>query len=94
MDRSFVSDMAVNHRNLVMVQSAVDLAHNLGLSVVAEGVEDEATLAALRRAGADVVQGYYTGRPMPQDELREWIARYGAPPTAAEQLGGLPTLGG
>src|SRR5262249_6183671 len=58
-DRTFVRDMA---SNTALVQSAVDLGHNLGLAVVAEGVEDGVTLVALQAVGADVVQGYYTGR--------------------------------
>jgi EAL domain-containing protein (putative c-di-GMP-specific phosphodiesterase class I) len=73
-DRTFVRDMATNDGNTALVQSAVDLGHNLGLAVVAEGVEDGVTLVALQAVGADVVQGYYTGRPMAQDALRAWLA--------------------
>jgi diguanylate cyclase len=72
-DRSFVCDMTRDPDDTVLVQSAIDLGHNLGLSVVAEGVEDQATLAALAHAGADVVQGYHLGRPMTTERLREWI---------------------
>jgi diguanylate cyclase (GGDEF)-like protein len=77
-DRSFVKDMTSNHSDLVLVQSAVDLGHNLGLSVVAEGVEDQDTLAALQAIGADVVQGYYLGRPMSAELLKPWIAERAA----------------
>jgi diguanylate cyclase len=70
-DRTFVRDMAAN---TALVQSAVDLGHNLGLAVVAEGVEDGVTLVALQEVGADVVQGYYTGRPMAPEALRSWLS--------------------
>ncbi len=73
-DRTFVRDMATNDSNTALVQSAVDLGHNLGLAVVAEGVEDGVTLVALQAVGADVIQGYYTGRPMDPDALRDWLS--------------------
>ncbi|MFI5099419.1 MAG: EAL domain-containing protein, partial [Actinomycetes bacterium] len=73
-DRTFIRDMATNDSNTALVQSAVDLGHNLGLAVVAEGVEDGITLVALQAVGADVIQGYYTGRPMAPDILREWLS--------------------
>ncbi len=73
-DRTFIRDMATNDSNTALVQSAVDLGHNLGLAVVAEGVEDGITLVALQAVGADVIQGYYTGRPMAPDTLREWLS--------------------
>ena len=74
-DRTFVSNMTANDGNTALVQSAVDLGHNLGLAVVAEGVEDNVTLVALRQVGADVIQGYYTGRPMVADALDAWLRR-------------------
>jgi EAL domain-containing protein (putative c-di-GMP-specific phosphodiesterase class I) len=72
-DRSFVRDMTREVNDTILVQSAIDLGHNLGLSVVAEGVEDAATLDAVRTLGADVIQGYLLGRPMPEELLRQWI---------------------
>jgi diguanylate cyclase (GGDEF)-like protein len=77
-DRSFIKDMTSNHSDNVLVQSAVDLGHNLGLSVVAEGVEDQATLTALQAIGADVVQGYYLARPMSAELLKPWITERAA----------------
>jgi len=56
------------------VRSTIELAHNLGLRAIAEGVEDHATLDRLRELGCDLAQGYYIGRPMPQVELAEWLA--------------------
>jgi len=52
-----------------MVRSTIELAHDLGLKVVAEGIEDEACLAFLRDAGCDMAQGYLIGRPMPAPDL-------------------------
>ena len=77
-DRSFVRDMTIDPSDAVLVQSTVDLGHNLGLSVVAEGVEDGATLAALKKMGTDIVQGYYLGRPMAPDKLNGWLATHRA----------------
>jgi EAL domain-containing protein (putative c-di-GMP-specific phosphodiesterase class I) len=57
----------------MLVQSAIDLGHNLGMSVVAEGVEDHQTLLALKDLGADVIQGYYLGRPMAEGLLQQWV---------------------
>jgi diguanylate cyclase (GGDEF)-like protein len=73
-DRSFVTDMANNPDDAIIVRSTIDLAHNLGLSVVAEGVENAAVLDRLAAMGCDVVQGYHLGRPMPADDL-ERLAR-------------------
>jgi diguanylate cyclase len=75
-DRSFVKDMTNNPSDNILVQSAVDLGHNLGLSVVAEGVEDAATLAALQAVGVDIVQGYYLARPMNAELLKPWMTEH------------------
>jgi EAL domain-containing protein (putative c-di-GMP-specific phosphodiesterase class I) len=64
-DRSFVREMATDHSNYTLVGSTVDLGHNLGLVVVAEGVEDADTAAALDRLGCDIAQGYHFARPLP-----------------------------
>ncbi len=73
-DRSFVTDMANNEDNAFIVRTIVDLGHNLGMRVVAEGVEDRATLDLLHAMGCDIGQGYYLGRPMPADEIVGWMA--------------------
>jgi diguanylate cyclase (GGDEF)-like protein len=72
-DRSFVSDMLENRAHGAIVGGIVDLGHNLGLRVVAEGVETPAQLAGLRRIGCDLAQGYLFARPMPGAELRTWL---------------------
>jgi EAL domain-containing protein (putative c-di-GMP-specific phosphodiesterase class I) len=73
-DRSFVQHLRDSQSDAVIVRSTVDLGHNLGLRVVAEGVEDEATLAELASLGCDSVQGYYLAKPMPAAELVAWLA--------------------
>jgi PAS domain S-box-containing protein/diguanylate cyclase (GGDEF)-like protein len=72
-DRCFVAEMA-RGANAAIVRAAVELGHALGLRVVVEGVEDEATLAALTGLGADLAQGYLVGRPMPVDALLALVA--------------------
>lgn len=77
-DRSFVGDMCSDPRNSMLVQAAIDLGHNFGLAVVAEGIEDMETYAALQQLGCDVGQGYYFARPMPADAFAEWFERHSA----------------
>ena len=77
-DRSFVRDMAADHGNHVLVSTAVDLGHNLGLVVVAEGVEDERTAAALRDLHCDVAQGYHFARPLDPEAFETFLHRSGA----------------
>jgi len=75
-DRSFVSHMAVDENDLAIVRSTIGLAHDLGLSVVAEGVEDGAAWSLLEQLGCDVAQGYFVSRPMPAVELNKWLAAW------------------
>ena len=65
----------------VIVRSIIDLAHNLGVRVVAEGVEDEATMDLLIEYGCDEAQGYYFSRPLPGEELGRWLetSPFGSP---------------
>ncbi|WNV76769.1 EAL domain-containing protein [Geodermatophilus sp. DSM 44513] len=72
-DRSFVAPMAADPSNAMIVRSVVELGHNLGLTTVAEGVEDQATCESLQAMGCDVAQGYYICRPMPADALEAWF---------------------
>jgi diguanylate cyclase len=68
-DRSFVMGMMEDESDRAIVRSTIDLAHNLGLSVVAEGVDSKDTLDELARYGCDVAQGFYIARPQPVDAL-------------------------
>jgi diguanylate cyclase (GGDEF)-like protein/PAS domain S-box-containing protein len=72
-DRSFVMTMNSVKDDAVIVRSIVDLAHNLGVKVIAEGVEDEATMNQLNEYGCDAAQGYHFSRPVPGEELEQWF---------------------
>jgi EAL domain-containing protein (putative c-di-GMP-specific phosphodiesterase class I) len=69
----------------VIVRSTIDLAHNLGLTVVAEGVEDERALDMLMEYGCDSAQGYFFSHPCTPDELTDWLtdSPFGTPVGAA-----------
>ncbi len=74
-DKSFVQNMGhTTTKDSAIVRSIIDLGHNLGLAVVAEGVEDQATWQRLRAAGCDVAQGFYMSRPLPAAALECWLA--------------------
>lgn len=73
-DKSFVQTIVTDSRNAIMVRSTVELAHQLGMKVVAEGIEDEACLQLLGEMGCDTGQGYHIGRPMPASALSEFLA--------------------
>ncbi|MDQ1647782.1 MAG: hypothetical protein QOJ50_3966, partial [Cryptosporangiaceae bacterium] len=68
-DRGFIRDLATDPDDGVLVRSAIELAHNLGLSVVSEGVEDLRALAVLRDLGSDLAQGHALSHPVPASEL-------------------------
>jgi diguanylate cyclase (GGDEF)-like protein/PAS domain S-box-containing protein len=72
-DRSFITALPNHGDDAVIVRSTIELAHNLGLSVVAEGVEDEATVDLLIRYGCDRAQGYFFARPCSADEFIAWL---------------------
>lgn len=74
-DKSFVLELASNDDDEVIVRSTIELAHNLNLSVVAEGVEDLETMAMLTEMGCDVAQGYYLSKPMPKTDFPDWWAK-------------------
>ena len=78
LDQVFVAHLSEDPRSIAIVRSTVALAHSLGASLVAEGVEDEATLEALRRYGCDITQGYFHSPPLPADELDLWLSRQSA----------------
>ncbi|MET0378020.1 MAG: EAL domain-containing protein [Spongiibacteraceae bacterium] len=77
-DRTFISDMLEKPQDAVIVQSIITLAHNLGLEVVAEGVETAAVLAALVGMGCDQAQGYHLSRPLPAAQLPGWLQAFDA----------------
>jgi diguanylate cyclase len=74
-DRSFVMNMAQCDNDAVIVRSTIDLGRNLGLQVVAEGVETEEAWDVLSQLGCTLAQGYYLSRPVPAAELTQWLRR-------------------
>lgn len=74
-DKSFVIGMAKDENDAAIVYTSIDLAHNLGLQVVAEGVDQEPTLTRLRTHGCDAAQGIYLSRPLPLEDLVEWLEK-------------------
>jgi EAL domain-containing protein (putative c-di-GMP-specific phosphodiesterase class I) len=72
-DRSFVMNMHDCDDDAVIVRSTVDLGRNLGLEVVAEGVETAEAWAQLAELGCELVQGYFLSRPIPPDEIEAWV---------------------
>jgi EAL domain-containing protein (putative c-di-GMP-specific phosphodiesterase class I) len=71
-DKSFVLGMAGNRRDGLIVDTTIDLGHNLGLEVVAEGVENEMIWEALKGMNCDIAQGYYISPPLPRDDFVRW----------------------
>ncbi len=74
-DMSFVRTLVEDQRNAIMVRSTIAMAHELGLKVVAEGIEDAECLALLTGMGCDTAQGWHIGKPMPAAELLEFVSR-------------------
>ena len=72
-DKSFVIDFANNAADRAIVYSSIKLGHELGLKVVAEGVEDDTSLQQLMDAQCDLVQGYYISKPLPHTQLSDWF---------------------
>jgi EAL domain-containing protein (putative c-di-GMP-specific phosphodiesterase class I) len=75
LDRSLTADVDNDRRAVAIVRHPVALAHELGLSLVAEGVEDATTAGLLADLGCDVAQGYAVARPMPVTEFLSWLSR-------------------
>ncbi len=72
-DKSFVLDMHENKSNAVIVHATIELGHNLGLSVIGEGVESAESMARLHALGCDSAQGYYMTKPLNADDLTAWL---------------------
>lgn len=83
LDRAFTRQLLVDQRTATIVRATIDLAHDLGMRLVAEGVEDAATLQAITAIGCDVTQGYWHSRPLPANELTGWLAQRAARVTTA-----------
>ncbi len=95
-DRSFVWPLMRNDSDLIIVRSTINLGHDLGLNVIAEGVEDSPTLAHLAVLGCDLAQGYHVSRPMAADAFTDWLSETPRQPAKgdaqkASQAKGAPT---
>ncbi len=73
-DQSFIRDMTRDTGDAALVNTIIAMGHNLGISVVAEGIETAEQLALLAASGCDLGQGFYIARPMPYDDLAQWLA--------------------
>ncbi|WP_186816480.1 putative bifunctional diguanylate cyclase/phosphodiesterase [Cellulomonas aerilata] len=94
-DRSFVMDMLASPDDEILVRSSIELAHNLGMSIVAEGVEDAETFDALSTLRCDVVQGYHLAYPMGAGAVLDWLEGRGVDARRAREAApvtdGVPT---
>ena len=89
-DREFVAHLA-NPEGAAIVDYSIRLGHTLGLTVVAEGVEEPTDVERLRRLGCDLAQGYWFAKPMPADELIAWLdARDRLPSPVRASMPALP----
>ncbi|WP_434359120.1 EAL domain-containing protein [Parasalinivibrio latis] len=75
-DRSFIKDIGRDKDDECIISATIDLAHNLNLKVISEGVETEEHAAFLRRADSDYFQGYLYSRPLPEKEMEDWLTSY------------------
>jgi EAL domain-containing protein (putative c-di-GMP-specific phosphodiesterase class I) len=82
-DKSFVRAMGSDARNAIVVRSTIELAHNLGLRTVAEGIEDSFTFERLRALGCELAQGFHMSKPLPAASLVTWWDVHTAPPKLA-----------
>jgi diguanylate cyclase (GGDEF)-like protein len=85
-DQSFVANVLLDEQDEVIVRSTIDLGHNLGLVVVAEGVENNEVLERLRALGCDTAQGYCVSRPLAPAQFMSWLATTGHPSRRADPL--------
>lgn len=75
-DKSFVMGMSASEEDATIVRSTIDLAHNLSMQVIAEGVETKEHWDSLKRLGCDAAQGYYVSRPIPAQEFNNWYKSF------------------
>ncbi|HDH50732.1 MAG TPA: EAL domain-containing protein, partial [Nitrospirae bacterium] len=72
-DKTFISNILVDNNDAIIVRTIVELAHNLGIQVIAEGVESEGVCDMLKDMGCDNIQGYLISRPIPAEDFEEWL---------------------
>jgi EAL domain-containing protein (putative c-di-GMP-specific phosphodiesterase class I) len=93
-DRSFVTSLLADERNRAIVEAVVALGHRLGKRLVAEGVEDEATLAYLDELGVDYAQGFFIGRPVAPSRLTARLRQEAASVPASTSIPAVRSMGG
>ena len=77
MDKKFLDNgFPDNKKDYVLIKGLIDVFHDMGISVVCEGVEDERQKNALKELGADLIQGYFYSKPVSVNEFSEWIEAY------------------
>jgi diguanylate cyclase (GGDEF)-like protein/PAS domain S-box-containing protein len=91
-DKSFVAGLGHSRQDELIVKSTIDLAHGLGLEVVAEGIETQAQFSELQAMGCDYGQGYFIAHAMPEDLLFQWYASHRVDQNEAQSLGTRRTL--
>jgi len=79
-DQSFIIDVAFDNQDIAIVRSIIDLGHNLGYKVVAEGVESDTAWDMLNNLGCDSAQGFHVSHPLPEKHFASWLARSATPP--------------
>ena len=72
-DQSFIKEMLANKNDEVVVRSTIELAHNLNMNVVAEGVEEQPAMDLLKKLGCDIIQGFLISRPMPAEKFERFF---------------------
>ena len=75
-DKSFIMDMMEDDNDAMIVRSTIDLAHNLGMQVIAEGIEEKEMLELLEILGCELGQGYYISRPKGEDDFQQWVVEH------------------
>jgi diguanylate cyclase (GGDEF)-like protein len=81
-DRSFVTELPDNRKDVAIVRATIELAHSLGIEVLAEGVESRPAMRWLANMGCERAQGFLISRPMPAETFRQWVAHYSEDCTA------------
>jgi EAL domain-containing protein (putative c-di-GMP-specific phosphodiesterase class I) len=81
-DRSFVQELPDNRKDVAIVRATIELAHNLGLTVLAEGVETRPAMSWLASQGCEKAQGFFISRPMPAETFSQWVKHFSDDVTA------------
>lgn len=85
-DKSFILNIASDKDDQKIVETTIDMAHHLKLKVIAEGVEDLASLNILRDMGCDIIQGYHLSKPIPAEEFQQWLQQSPSAPALSAEL--------